>query len=78
MKQSAKNQPLIPAVLPYTGKSRWTQIKPFSPVCREKFRQLSLEGRAPKAERMGVRCTFFDNAELHKWLDDPVNYKVGA
>ncbi|WP_430231975.1 helix-turn-helix transcriptional regulator [Nitrosomonas communis] len=65
-----------PEVLPLTGKSRWSQIKKFSPVCRETFRRLSLEGRAPKPERLGVRCTFYDNRELHRWLADPINYRI--
>jgi predicted DNA-binding transcriptional regulator AlpA len=65
-----------PEVLPLTGKSRWSQIKKFSPVCRETFRRLSKEGRAPQPERLGVRCTFYDNRELHRWLADPVNYRI--
>ncbi len=76
MQQSNKNQPLIPEVLPYTGKSRWSQIKKFSPVGRETFRKLCKEGRAPKPELMGIRCTFWDNGELHRWLSDPANYKA--
>lgn len=67
-----------PEVLPFTGKSRWPKIAKFSPVSRETFRKLSKEGRAPQPERMGIRCTFYDNAELHKWLADPVNYRVGG
>lgn len=67
-----------PVSLPTTGKSRWSKIKHFSPVSREKFRQLSLEGKAPQPERLGIRCTFFDNTELHKWLADPVNYRIGG
>ena len=43
-----------PAVLPLTGKSRWSQFKKFSPVSRETFRQLSLAGKAPQPERMGA------------------------
>jgi hypothetical protein len=65
-----------PEVLPLTGKSRWSTIKKFSPVGREKFRQLSLAGRAPQPERMGIRCTFYSNEELHKWLANPVNYRA--
>lgn len=65
-----------PAVLPLTGKSRWSQIKMFSPVSRETFRQLSLAGKAPQPERMGIRCTYYDNQELHRWLSDPVNYSI--
>lgn len=69
---------LTPAVLPLTGKSRYSKFKQFSPVSRETFRKLSLEGRAPQPERMGIRCTYYDNAELHRWLADPINYRVGG
>lgn len=65
-----------PATLPAIGKSRFKNFAPFSPVSREKFRQLSLEGRAPQPERLGIRCTYYDNAELHKWLADPINYRA--
>lgn len=65
-----------PDALPATGKSRFAQLKKFSPVSREKFRQLSKVGRAPQPERMGTRCTFYDNQELHRWLADPINYRV--
>jgi prophage regulatory protein len=72
-----KNQKsAAPAVLPLTGKSRWKQIEPFCPFSRETFRKLYNEGKAPSPERLGIRCTFFDNAELHRWLADPVRYRV--
>lgn len=66
-----------PETLPATGKSRFSQFKKFIPVSKEKFRQLSKAGRAPQPERMGIRCTFYDNAELHRWLADPINYRAG-
>ncbi|MBX9915836.1 MAG: transcriptional regulator [Nitrosomonas sp.] len=66
-----------PETLPATGKSRFSQFKKFIPVSREKFRQLCKEGRAPQPERMGIRCTFYDNAELHRWLADPISYRAG-
>lgn len=65
-----------PETLPAIGKSRFLQFKKFIPVSREKFRQLSRAGRAPQPERMGIRCTFYDNAELHRWLSDPINYRA--
>jgi len=65
-----------PETLPATGKSRFSQFKKFIPVSKEKFRQLSKAGRAPQPERMGIRCTFYDNKELHRWLADPINYRV--
>ncbi|MEK6735245.1 MAG: transcriptional regulator [Pseudomonadota bacterium] len=65
-----------PEVLPLTGKSRWSKLSKFSPVSRETFRKLSLNGQAPQPERMGVRCTFYDNQELHKWLADPAKYQA--
>ena len=65
-----------PKLLPHDGCSRWSQFAEFSPVCRETFRRLSLQGKAPKPIRMGIRCTFYQNRELHKFLDDPLNYEV--
>ena len=75
---TTKQQQLpTPETLPATGKSRFSQFKKFIPVSREKFRQLAKEGRAPQPERMGIRMTFYDNKELHRWLADPINYRVG-
>lgn len=71
-----RNNQATTATLPTPGKSRWSKIKQFSPISRETFRKLSLEGKAPKAERLGIRCTYYDNAELHKWLSDPINYRA--
>lgn len=70
------NQLPSPPTLPSIGKSRFKDFALFCPISREKFRQLSLEGRAPKPERLGIRCTYYDNAELHRWLADPINYHV--
>ena len=76
MKTISKILP-TPAALPATGKSRFSQFQKFLPFSKEKFRQLSIEGKAPKPERLGVRCTFYDNQELHRFLIDPINYNVG-
>jgi len=68
-----------PPTLPHVGKSRWSSFKPFSPISLGTFTKLSKEGKAPKFERLGSRAVFFDNAELHKWLSDPVSYiQAGA
>lgn len=66
------------AALPSTGLSRFAQIKPYIPISREKFRQLSRAGRAPQPIRMGVRCTFYENSEVHEWLKNPLNYRVNG
>lgn len=60
--------------LPADGMSRWGQIIPFSPVSREKFRQLVNAGKAPPAVRLSERCTCYSNRELHKFFADPLNY----
>lgn len=67
-----------PEVLPLTGKSRWSGFKKFSPVSLGTFLNLSKKGLAPRAERLGSRCTFYDNQELHKWLSNPAGYSVGG
>ena len=65
---------LSPKTLPYDGMSRINQFKQFLPFSRETFRKLSKLGRAPQPKRMGIRCTFYSNRELHAFLADPLNY----
>ena len=62
--------------LPFDGMSRWSQIAPFSPFCREKFRQLVRAGKAPQPVRFSERCTAYSNHELHKFFADPLNYQA--
>jgi predicted DNA-binding transcriptional regulator AlpA len=61
--------------LPKIGMSRFGQFKKFLPLSREKFRQLSKAGKAPQAIRMGSRLTMYSNAELHRFLSNPVTYR---
>jgi hypothetical protein len=51
---TSKSDSPVPKVLPHDGCSRWAQFAPFSPVCRETFRRLSIAGRAPKPIRLGI------------------------
>nr|WP_249181349.1 transcriptional regulator [Burkholderia sp. AU19243] len=62
--------------LPVVGHSRWSQIAPFVSVSRETWRQLCLAGRAPAPIRLSSRCTVWKNAEIHAYLDDPVNFRA--
>lgn len=67
--------------LPIDGMSRWSQIAPFSPFCREKFRQLVAAGKAPQPVKFSSRCTAYPNRELHRFFADPLGYvapKAGA
>ena len=64
--------------LPTTGKIRWNQLAPFMPISKEKFRKLSIEGKAPPRIRFSLRCTMFDVAECRRWLDDPMGYTAPA
>ena len=64
--------------LPLDGMSRWSQVAQFSPVSREKFRQMVNAGKAPPAVRLSERCTCYSNRELHRFFADPLNYSVEA
>ena len=68
--------PVEPEILPLIGMSRFSQFKKFLPLSREKFRQLSREGKAPQPIRMGSRLTMYSNQELHRFLANPLNYSV--
>ena len=62
--------------LPVDGMSRWSQIKPFSPFSRETFRKMVVAGKAPQPIRMGMRCTFWKNSELHEFFQNPLGYRL--
>lgn len=62
-------------VLPRDGMSRWQQLSHFVPVSRETWRKLGLAGRAPAAIRLSERCSLYPNAEVHRWLADPIGYR---
>lgn len=62
--------------LPKIGMSRFSQFKKFLPLSREKFRQLSKAGKAPKGIRMGSRLTMYSNEELHRFLANPISYEL--
>ena len=61
--------------LPAVGLSRWSQFKKFSPVSKEKYRQMANAGRAPRPIRLSQRCTVYKNIELHRFFADPANYR---
>lgn len=62
--------------IPQIGHSRWSQIKPFLAISREKWRQLAIQGRAPKPIRMGERCTVYLNSEVRRFIEDPLGYRA--
>ncbi|EMN5130209.1 transcriptional regulator [Burkholderia contaminans] len=43
-------------------------------MCRESWRKLGLAGRAPQPIRMSRTHSAYKNAEVHRWLEDPLNY----
>ncbi|MCA8087522.1 helix-turn-helix transcriptional regulator [Burkholderia cenocepacia] len=65
--------PILP-VLPAMGLSKWAQIAPFIPCCRETWRKLVLAGKAPPAIRLSENCTVYKNEEIHRYLADPLGY----
>ncbi len=64
--------------LPTVGLSKWSQIQPFIPLCRESWRKLVLAGKAPQPIRLSPACTVYRNEDVHRWLSDPLNYRQDA
>jgi predicted DNA-binding transcriptional regulator AlpA len=61
--------------LPPVGMSRWQQLEHIVSVSRETWRKLCMAKRAPAPIRLSERCTMYANAEVHRWLADPVGYR---
>ncbi|SAL60861.1 prophage CP4-57 regulatory [Caballeronia udeis] len=64
--------------LPQDGFSRWSELRRFIPLSRETVRLREIAGRFPKRVHLTERCTAWSNAEIHKWLADPVGYRAGS
>ena len=62
--------------LPTVGMSRWEQLQYFVPISRESWRKLVNAGKAPTAVKLSARCTMYSNAEVHRWLADPLCYRA--
>lgn len=61
-------------ILPRVGLSKWAQIEPFIPMCRESWRKLVLAGKAPRPIRLSSACTVYRNEDVHRWIADPLGY----
>lgn len=68
--ECSQNDGLLPAI----GLSTWRQIAPYLPIGRETWRKLCIAGKAPKPIRLSEKCTVYSNAEVHRWLADPLGY----
>ncbi|RQT51636.1 AlpA family phage regulatory protein [Burkholderia cepacia] len=75
-KSSGRAYLSTPDSLPLDGFSRWSDLRPFIPFCRETLRKRELEGRFPRRQHLSPRCTAWPNRELHRWFSDPVSYRV--
>jgi prophage regulatory protein len=67
--------PTLPESLPPVGMSRWRTLKLFVPISRESWRKLVNAGKAPRPVKLSERCSMWSNAEIHRWLEDPVSYR---
>lgn len=72
----ATKENMCPITLPEVGKSRWEQLRHFIPVSRETWRKLHKAGKAPVPEHLSIRCTVWDNRQIHLWLLNPSTYNA--
>jgi prophage regulatory protein len=72
---TAITAPAVAPSLPPVGMSRWQQLRYLVCVSRETWRKMCLAGRAPAPIRLSERCTVWKNSDVHRWLQDPLNYR---
>ncbi len=72
--QADTGKPTEP-ILPRVGLSKWAQIAPFIPMSRESRRKLGLAGEAQQLIRFSPTHSVYSNAEVHRWIADPLNYR---
>ncbi|MBY4833670.1 transcriptional regulator [Burkholderia dolosa] len=44
-------------------------------MCRESWRKLDLTGKVPQPIRFSPTHSVYSNAEVHRWIADPLNYQ---
>lgn len=65
-----------PATLPLDGLSKWGDLRRSICLSRETVRKREQEGKFPRSIRLTQRCTVWKNREIHRYLADPLNYRV--
>jgi len=70
--------PLLPNLdaFPTTGYSRWRDLAPFVRFSREWVRLQEAAGRFPRGVRASATLVVWPNAEIKRWLADPLNYRA--
>lgn len=61
---------------PTTGYSRWRDLAPFVRFSREWVRLQEAAGRFPRGTRASATLVVWPNAEIKRWLADPLNYRA--
>jgi prophage regulatory protein len=61
---------------PTTGYSRWRDLVPFVRFSREWVRLQEAAGRFPRGVRASAKLVVWPNAEIKRWLADPLNYRA--
>jgi len=74
--EPVKSGQSLEPILPRVGLSKWAQIAPFIPMCRESWRKLVNAGRAPRPIRLTASCSMYRNEDVLAWLADPLGYRA--
>ncbi|CAG9208511.1 helix-turn-helix transcriptional regulator [Burkholderia gladioli] len=61
---------------PTIGYSRWRDLAPFVRFSREWVRLQEAAGRFPRGTRASTTLVVWPNAEIKRWLADPLNYRA--
>ena len=62
--------------LPLKGLSRFEQIKPYIGMSRSSFLALVEQKKAPQPQRLSQRMSVYRNEDVHRFIQDPLNFKV--
>jgi prophage regulatory protein len=77
-KRTRRALPLLPNLdqFPSEGYSRWADARPFVRRSREWVRQKEAAGLFPRGVRTSQNEKLWENAELKRWLRDPIGYRA--
>ena len=64
------------SALPKEGRIRLAAMLPFVSISKGTVHRLVAAGKFPAPIQLSERCSLYDCAEVHRWIENPNAYRI--
>lgn len=64
------------SALPKQGRIRLGAMLPFISISKATVHRLVAAGKFPAPIQLSERCSLYDCAEVHRWIENPASYRI--